>query len=247
MVTIYITNMNARGLSHGYINLDMSAIFHFFDMNDVLLNKRKISKFVGERKKMHKDRGYTHEEIKRLADAGDFRFKALIHLLAATGVRLGSVNSLLIRHLERKGDIYKITIYENSREEYFVFTTPGATRVLDDYLDYRRRATEVIKPDSPLFRNDFNMNSIANVRKNSRPISLDSLRNVLYARLIKVGLIEKSGGKDNHNPRRNLVPMSHGFRKFWMNQAVKTKIQPEIREMLLNHKIGIASAYYRPT
>lgn len=32
-----------------------------------------------------------------------------------------------------------------------------------------------------------------------------------------------------------------------MTQAVKAKINPEIREMLLGHKIGIASSYYRPT
>ena len=32
------------------------------------------------------------------------------------------------------------------------------------------------------------------------------------------------------------------------NQAVTVaKMQPEIREMLLNHRIGIASAYYRPS
>jgi integrase len=102
MVSNYITNMNARGLSNGYINLVMCAIFHFFDMNDIILNKKKIAKFTGEHKKMNKDRAYTHEEIKRLADTGDFRFKALIYLLASTGVRLGSVNSLLVRHCEKK-------------------------------------------------------------------------------------------------------------------------------------------------
>jgi hypothetical protein len=32
-----------------------------------------------------------------------------------------------------------------------------------------------------------------------------------------------------------------------MTEAVNAKINPEIREMLLNHKIGIASSYYRPT
>ena len=41
--------------------------------------------------------------------------------------------------------------------------------------------------------------------------------------------------------------MSHGFRKFWMTQAVKSKMTPEAREMLLGHKIGLASAYYRPS
>ena len=41
--------------------------------------------------------------------------------------------------------------------------------------------------------------------------------------------------------------MTHGFRKFWMNQAVKSKMPAEQREMLLGHKIGLASAYYRPS
>jgi len=41
--------------------------------------------------------------------------------------------------------------------------------------------------------------------------------------------------------------MSHGFRKFWMNQAVKSKMNAEAREMLLGHKIGLACAYYRPS
>jgi hypothetical protein len=72
------------------------------------------------------------------------------------------------------------------------------------------------------------------------------LRTILHGRLVKAGLIEKSHNA-GYKPNRHPVPMSHGFRKFWMNQAVKSKMNPEIREMLLGHKIGIASSYYRPT
>lgn len=32
-----------------------------------------------------------------------------------------------------------------------------------------------------------------------------------------------------------------------MKQFVDSKLNPEIREMLLGHKIGLASAYYKPT
>jgi len=39
--------------------------------------------------------------------------------------------------------------------------------------------------------------------------------------------------------------MPHEFRKFWMAQAVKSKMNREAREMLLGHMIGLASAYYR--
>lgn len=201
---------------------------------------------------MNKDRAYTHEEIKTLFDTGDFRFKALITLLASTGIRIGSVCDLRLRHLEKKAEsgIYKITIYENTKDEYYVFTTPEAANMIDQYLDYRRRASEPLNDNSPLLRNDFDMSSIERTRKNSRPISLTTIRNIMYSRLLKAGLIDRldspTGGKGTSR-HRNAVPMSHGFRKFWMTQAVNAKINPEIREMLLGHKIGIASSYYRPT
>jgi hypothetical protein len=68
----------------------------------------------------------------------------------------------------------------------------------------------------------------------------------MHKRLLKVGLIEKY--EHDYQQQRHNVPMSYGFRKFWMNQAVnKAKMNPETREMLLGHRIGIASSYYRPT
>jgi integrase len=91
------------------------------------------------------------------------------------------------------------------------------------------------------------MNSMERIRKNSKPMVSQTLKTILYARLRKVGLIEKSDREVRDHQLRHAVPLSHGFRKFWMNQAVNAKIQPEIREMLLGHRIGLASSYYRPT
>jgi integrase len=249
MITKYVTNMNARGLSYGYINLVMCSIFHFFEMNDVVLNKRKISKFMGEHKKMNKDRAYTHEEIKLMVDSGDFRFRAIVLFLASTGCRISSVCDLEMRHLKKiRDDIYKVTIYENTKEEYFVLTTPECTSAIDQYVyQYREKNGETIKPTSPLFRNDFDMNSMERIRKNSKRMASQTLKTILYARLRKVGLIEKSDKEIRDHQFRHSVPLSHGFRKFWMNQAVNAKLNPEIREMLLGHKIGLSSAYYRPS
>ena len=47
--------------------------------------------------------------------------------------------------------------------------------------------------------------------------------------------------------RHKGFPIAHGFRKFFTTQLISSKVNPEIREMLLGHKIGLASAYYRPT
>ena len=51
----------------------------------------------------------------------------------------------------------------------------------------------------------------------------------------------------NHNRDRKEVARAHGFRKFFTTQLINSNVNPEIREMLLGRKIGLASCYYRPT
>ena len=66
-----------------------------------------------------------------------------------------------------------------------------------------------------------------------------------------ISLTVKAGlRKINHNfskRERESVPIAHGFRKFFTTQLINSKINPEIREMLLGHSIGLAGAYYKPT
>ena len=47
----YIVSLRERGLSYSRLNSSLSAITHFYTMNDVTINRRKISKFMGERRK----------------------------------------------------------------------------------------------------------------------------------------------------------------------------------------------------
>ena len=51
----------------------------------------------------------------------------------------------------------------------------------------------------------------------------------------------------DNNGNRKSIARAHGFRKFFTTQAVNSRVNPEIREMLLGHKIGLSSAYYRPS
>jgi hypothetical protein len=96
-----------------------------------------------------------------------------------------------------------------------------------------------------LIREQFDINDFERIRKKSRKITNLTLKKNIYTLLVKAGL-----RKINHSHTlagRHKIPMSHGFKKFWMNQAVRSKIKPEAREMLLAQKIGLASAYYRPS
>lgn len=61
--------------------------------------------------------------------------------MASTGLRVASIPSIKIKHLERidKYYLYKITVYENSNEEYYTFCTPECASFIDEYLYYRQR------------------------------------------------------------------------------------------------------------
>lgn len=250
MLIDYILYLNKQDLSSGYIGVNFCALKHFYAMNDVRLNTIKIGKFLGESKKKNVDRSYTRPEIKTILDICDVRMKAVVIILASTGIRRGALPLLKLSHLEKKDvgqnqKVYKFTIYENTSEEYFTFCSPEATNHIDAYLDYRTRSGEKLTKDAYLIREQFDVNDLEQVRKQGRPINKKTLSNLLISLSVKAGL-----RKVNHNftkRERESVPVAHGFRKFFTTQLVNSKVNPEIREMLLGHSIGLAGAYYKPT
>lgn len=112
MLIDYISKMKTEGLSTSYINVTLAAIKHLCIMNDIVINARKISKFVGEPTKLHEDRPYTHEEILRLLNVCDLRMKALVLLLASTGMRIGALPSLKVSDVVDS----KVTVYSDSKD-----------------------------------------------------------------------------------------------------------------------------------
>jgi integrase len=250
MLIDYILYLNKQDLSSGYIGVNFCALKHFYSMNDVRLNTVKIGKFLGESKKKNVDRSYTCPEIKTILDICDVRMKTVVSILASTGMRRGALPLLKLSHLEQKDvgqnqKVYKFTIYENTSEQYFTFCSPETTNHIDAYLDYRTRSGEKLTKDAYLIREQFDINDLEQVRKQGRPISKKTLSNLLISLTVKAGL-----RKVNHNftkRERESVPVAHGFRKFFTTQLVNSKVNPEIREMLLGHSIGLAGAYYKPT
>ena len=60
MMIEYIKHLaEDQNLCHGSIHSYCFAIFHFFEMNDVLLNKRKIMRFLPANEGSREDRVYT--------------------------------------------------------------------------------------------------------------------------------------------------------------------------------------------
>ena len=66
-------------------------------MNDVELRWNKIKSFEDEFHNVVEDRHYTKEEIKLLVDRSDLRNKAIILLMASSGLRIGAIPELRFR------------------------------------------------------------------------------------------------------------------------------------------------------
>jgi integrase len=231
----FILSMVERGCSTPNMDSHIYALKNFYDMNDIEdIRWRKLKRFRGEETEPHESRRYTHEEIQTLINICDLRMKASTLLMCSAGLRVGALATLLISHLERKGDVYKINVYKGlkGKGKYFTFCTPECAKAIDTYLEFRERCGEKIGPDSPLFRKDFDSELLEDARKYVYPWGYDAIKKAYDTKLIKAGLrtidhVNKSNRKE--------VKMTHGFRFFFKSQLVLAKVDPDLRELLLGH------------
>ena len=47
---------------------------------------------------MSRDRAYTDKEIKTLLDSADLRMKVILLLMASSGIRIGAIPDLKLKH-----------------------------------------------------------------------------------------------------------------------------------------------------
>lgn len=87
----FINIQKKNGLSWQTCVIRVAALKHFYEMNDVTLNWKKITRFIGEKTRTVEDRAYTKEEIGKMLDKCDERKRVMILLLVSTGIRVWKV------------------------------------------------------------------------------------------------------------------------------------------------------------
>jgi nucleotide-binding universal stress UspA family protein len=184
----YLMSLREKKLSYNSISTRLNAIYHFYDMNDVSLNKKKIKMFKGEYIRKVVDRAYTREEIKKILDVSDLRSKTIVLLMASSGIRIGALPDIKIRNLEKINNIYKITVYEGSSSEYFTFGSPECTSYIDAYLDFRTINGEDLIKDSYLIREQFDISDLEQIKNKSKGMSISGIESLLSVILLKSGV-----------------------------------------------------------
>jgi integrase len=234
----------------------------FYEINDITLRKKKIARFLGqESTRKHKDRAYTIEEIRKILEHADIRSKALVLLLVSSGIRIGAVTNLQIKHLKKieEYNLYRITVYENTKDEYYTFCTPECAAVIDSYLSYRQQSGEKIEADAPLIRERFDiLEGLKECSAKRKPefVQTRGMGEIISNLLLKSGItkttsyieLEKTGTKYRGSERKS-IKRAHGMRKFNLTSLVSAGVNPIVKEMLIEHKssLGLDNNYYKPT
>jgi len=242
MVEDYVIMLKKK-VSPNSVNTYMAGIEAFFETNDVELRWKKIRRLYPAKVKKTGGKMWTTEEIDlMLKSTRDLRQKALIHFLAASGVRRGAITDLRIKHISKIEDCYSISVYENSLEEYTTFIHSEAAFWLDKYLEKRKNDGEYLDKNSPLFRKSYQLGIQKALPMNDELI-LRSIWYVINKSGLRAGQEKKSG--------RYETQTNHGFRKRFNTIVENTDgIKIILAEKMMGHSIKsipMAEIYNLPT
>lgn len=164
MMIDYVIHLREKEkLSRSSIKLHLAAIHHFFVMireDEFPIKWTKINIELPPNEYVHRDRGYTIEEIRRMLEVGchgRLREKAVILLFTSGGgMRIGAIPKLKKCHLKEMSTstgekTYGIQIYAESSEDYFTPCSPECANIIDKYLEERVVITVSCYKEEPLY------------------------------------------------------------------------------------------------
>ncbi len=228
----------------------LAAIMTFYELNDVPLSKKKIYRYLGEEERPLDNRGYTTEEISKMLGVSDERTRAIILLLASSGIRIRAIIDLKLEDLITIPDykLYQMRVYSDSNQRYLTLTTPEAAKAIDIYLKYRERCGERLTPKSPLFRDQFDREDIVSVH-NAKPLKLRTVERLVSRTVEKSGIRTVERVTELHREKgkiRKNVKLTVGFRKFFDTQLIYAKVEQRTKELFMGHSIGLDDHYFSP-
>jgi len=226
----------------------VKAIKLFCEENELFFNWKKLTKRLPPARNHANDRAPTREEIQRLLEYPDYRVKPVILILASSGVRIGAFDYFRVGDLTpvmREGRLVagRLVVYRGEPEEYFTFVTPEAFTAVKEYLDFRREHGEHITDDSPLIRDDFDVNTANGAAiPPPRRLRAAGVKALLERAMKAYGLSRRREGN-----RRREWQTAHGYRKYFKTVLETMGVKSLIVEKLMGHSVGLADSYFKPT
>ena len=131
-----------------------------------------------------------------------------------------------------------LLIYADSLHEYFIFLTPEASTVLDEYLQSRRERGEKLTPESYVIgREPFIVNE-----KRPKPVMINSFESSLSHAMRRAGISRIKKGN------RYDVAVCGSFRKRFNTILKKNpNISFTTTEIMMDHSVKQEPSYNKPT
>ena len=228
-----------KKISPNTIPTQMFAIQSFLEINDITINWKRIKRLYPAKIKLTGLKPWSTDDVRKMLQcAPDVRARSLIHFLASSGIRIGALQDLQLKHIsEMPNKCKSILVYPDSREEYYTFLTPEASKVLDEYFAKRRKDGEHLTPNSPVFRIAYQIGITP-----SKPISKETAECIIRRTVHNAALRPHKVGS------RYDIQQNHGFRKrFNTILKLNNKVNSNVAEKLMGHKNGLDGVYLTPS
>jgi hypothetical protein len=245
--------VSRREISESTIPNYYRATKLFCEMNDIILNWKKIARGLPRAGKAANDRAPTIEEVQKLIDYPDRRIKPIVYTMVSSGIRIGAWDYLQWKHISPitsdKGEVIaaKLIVYAGDREEYYTFITAEAFSSLKEWIDFRASYGEKISEESWVMRDIWQTTNIDYGAKwglatNPKKLKSSDIKRLLERALWEQGIRQPLA----QGAKRHEWKAAHGFRKFYKSRAEQV-MRPINVEITMGHNIGISASYYKPT
>jgi len=239
LIDEYTGELEAEERTLGTLAIMQARIKSFFRSNSIALEPLVRYRIVTK----YRDRAPRSEELQRMIDVAGLREKAMIAVLATSGMRIGTLLRLKYRHVREDLEANRMPIHIHCEVEIMkgkykdcdTFINDEAVHWLKLYIEGRRRGTEKILPeeitdDSPLF-------CVAKVKRDHdkavlsiSPITYNGVYSMMRSVFTRAGLTAKAG--------KFFDIRIHSVRKYFRTQLQTLGADPEVTESMMGHKIS---------
>lgn len=238
----FVGYLSKQGSSPHTIKDYLTVIKRFLRVYDIeIINERLREKIDLHRAHViTQDRVPTQEKMKAILYSTDIRGKAIITMLASSGMRIGELVSLRIKDVDfsvRPTTIRLRAEITKDRQARICFISDEATNFLKGYLNER-----INNPEAYIFQGRHQGinpegKRYARGEWENKPMTYWNADIIFTIAVKKAGIHEK----DEHG--RDIIHL-HCLRKYFFTQMIPT-VGREITEALMGHKQFYDSAYRR--
>lgn len=228
----YLTFLKAKGLAPYTLCNAFKGVTALFRCNHVDM----AFAFKLPKRSVNECRSPTVEELQRVLSVANIREKALVAVLAVSGLRIGTLARLRYGHVkyDLENGIVPVHLHieaeltKGKYHSYDTFLNGEAAEFLQGYLNLRKNGMGVLPPermsdDSLLFK------VMGRVRKHES-LPLGRISGLLRQLYFKSGLITREAGMRMYDLRSN------SLRMFFRSQMAFLGVQRDIIEYMMGHK-----------